>query len=277
MFLSLNIVRAADQTLAKDNPQIDSQQAITTNPNYIKTCESSKEFITTMEFLKTKNNIGMTGNSALAVAEDVSKGCKNSAQRFIKIYEILERSGLDVKSSMNFGMKLAQMEEKRGDVFVSIFKKSFLKSSFDLDLKSAVQTAESLSIDYKGAPEKSEKDFDELAKFCLSNVNMGGLEFSIGDCAKLAIRITKLGESYEKEIAKPFIDLYSFLLKDTQMGFTINESLKISEEVLKSGPESANNFKTIFKYAISDSGLKMEKNLALELSKKIALLSVKRD
>jgi hypothetical protein len=240
----------------------------------IKTCLSSREYITTVKFLRDKKEYQLTQEQIKKTADLVSKGCSGSSQQFIKIMKLLTKMGIDSGSSLNTALNFVNKEKSFAKAFIEIFRQTYDPSYLDLDALSAMKISLQLSAQYKGDVEKSLTDFSSLVQYCLENKSM---ELPNARCAQLATKITMLGQEYEESISKPFIELMSFLQEDDNgPKFDKNTSLKISESVLKYGPLAEKNFRQAYIFAMSKEGLSYDLKMAIPFAKEMAKRSVMR-
>jgi hypothetical protein len=247
--------------------------ANTPNPTpNIKTCLSSREYITTVKFLRDKKEYQLTEQQIKITADTVSKGCSGSSQQFIKIMKLLTKMGIDSGSSLKTALNFVHKEENFAKAFIEIFRQTYDPSYLDLDALSAMKISLQLSAQYKGDVDKSLSDFRALVGYCLNNKSM---ELPTSRCAQLATKITMLGQDFIDPISTPFINLMSFLQEnDKGPKFDKNTSLKISEAVLKYGPVAERNFKQAYVFATSKDGLAYDFKTAISFAKKMAKRSV---
>lgn len=77
----------------------------------------------------------------------------------------------------------------------------------------------------------------------------------------------------QREIYPAFKEIYSYLTSDIEARPSIGDALKISEEVVKTGPLAVENFKQAFKFANSKKGLDLKEPDAIEFARKMAARS----
>jgi len=241
---------------AKTNPE----------PSYI-TCNSSKEFQAAYENLKKQELLGFSERSIVHIAYEVSKGCGGANERFQKILEILLKSGVDKRKSVEIALHFAQKTSEQTEAFLLVFKGTFLESYMDLDFKSALATSLNLALNVKGNPHYAAQDFREVLDFCLSHKG-SGLPYKT--CAPYALELTKYSHLYENGgMKKSFQDLSKFFAEQKEIDYSLARSLKLAARVLKKGPKSVESFYEQFQYSVSDK-MRLPANAALELSVKVA-------
>lgn len=216
-------------------------------------CHSAREFITTLEYLRSKKEFGIEENQAQTLAHKVSKGCTGAAQRFIRTVELLDKVEAGSKVAVGMGVKLANKTDQYAETFSGLFKRSYLKEYFDLDLTTSLKIASTLSLDYKGDVRQAMQDYFKIAQFCISDeVNLPP-----PSCATLAQEVVKNNELQKKPAADSFIRVYKFVRKTETLSPSVQEALKITRRVVKVSPDAADNFIDGYKYAVSDRGLKL--------------------
>lgn len=237
-------------------------------------CESTKEFVTTVQFLRDKKDFGLDTKSILKIADEISLGCSGSGQRFIKVTRLLSSVGIDTKSALETAKKFAAKDDSFVDAFVTIFKQTYNKDDLDLDALSALKISTQLSIEFNGTVKHAVSDFNSLVNFCKNKKEM---DFPLPKCAELATRITRLGQAYNEPIAKPFIELVQFL-EENEKGpkRPKNQVLPIAEKVIKNGPIASKNFIQAFKYALAEDGLGFNETEAINFGIKMSDRSFKK-
>ncbi|MDD0852060.1 hypothetical protein HBN50_03085 [Halobacteriovorax sp. GB3] len=233
----------------------------------IKQCSSSKEYITTYNYLKNKKEYSLKNNDLLRVSDSVSKGCTNAAKRFISISNLLVKAGLETSDAINTALKFSDKSDRSSETFITIFKESFLKEYLDLDIKSAVDTALSLSLKEIEDPILIRNDFQKIVRFCLSS---RGFDMSGKHCAKLASDVLQNTVKYNQAMSSYFLDLYEFSTENQKLNLAHFQALELAKEITSFGPESIKNFKNGYLFAISKKGLDKNKKEAIEFAKLMA-------
>lgn len=239
----------------------------------IDNCLSAREYITTVNYFRKNKDFGLNEKEIQKIADKVSTGCSGASQRFIKVIKVLTKLGIDTRSSINNAYSFIDQTDDYTKVFIEVYKHAYDPKYMDLDALTAMKISLELSTQYKGDVKKSLKDYKHLVEFCLENKSM---ELPTPKCALVASKITKLGENFEKPIAKPFVKLIKFL-QDDKKGPKLdrNKSMKIAQEVISHGPYAFENFKQAFIFATSKSGLGKSVNQALPFAKTLAKRTIK--
>src|SRR5438105_4867926 len=79
-----------------------------------------------------------------------------------------------------------------------------------------------------------------------------------------AIDSSKYGEKFEESIAGNFIDTYKFLTSKSGPALQLDEALTVSEKVAARGVLALKNFVDGYRFAVSDRGLKLPQNKAMD-------------
>jgi hypothetical protein len=251
---------------ATSTPKVKMEKAITD-------CLSAREYITTINYFRKNKDFGLSEKEIQLTADKVSMGCSGASQRFIKVVKVLTKMGIDTRSSIDNGFSFVNQNDDYTDVFIEIYKHTYDPKFLDLDALTSMRISLDLSTDYKGNVKKSLEDFKALVNFCLKNKSM---ELPTPTCARVAAKITRLGEDFKEPIAKPFIELIHFL-QDKKKGPMLNrnDAMKIAQEVIKSGPTAVKNFKQGYLFDVSKNGLGRTIKQALPLATSLANRTIK--
>ncbi len=215
-------------------------------------CSSAREFITTFEYLQKHPDLALTREQMFDVASQVAKGCSGAAGRFVKVFEVLSKSGSGTHDAIKIAVELANRPQAYSDTFVLVFTRSYLTKYLNLDYRTSLILANALATNYTGDPRIAAKDFVKLVKFCDSSK---GMNYSKPLCGIIAARVVKRAENFDALIAGQFIKLYRFLTSSKGPAAPIATALKIADNVVAQGPEAADNFITAYNYAITNGGL----------------------
>ena len=144
--------------------------------------------------------------------------------------------------------------------------------TLDLDIKSAVDTALSLSLKEIEDPILIRNDFQKIVRFCLSS---RGFDMSGKHCAKLASDVLQNTVKYNQAMSPYFLDLYEFSTENKKLNLAHFQALELAKEITSFGPESIKNFKNGYLFAISKKGLDKSKKEAIEFAKLMAKRTIK--
>jgi hypothetical protein len=233
---------------------------------------ASREFITTMEFLRDQKDFALNEKQTIELADKVSMGCTGASKRFIQITMLLVKAGFPTQQAIGTGLKYAAAEEESAIAFITIFKSAYLESLLDLNLEQSLSIATELSELTKGHKKHTEKEFTKLVRFCVSKKS---LDMPLMECASTASRVVKSGEGFDFEIGSDFIDVFKFLTATDKANLPTYEALNSAESVVKFGPEAKMSFIHAYEYGVSEKGLDKSIKDAIEFAKTMASRSVK--
>jgi hypothetical protein len=231
-------------------------------------CTFTREYITTLEYLRSHKEFSITEQEAQNLAFKVSRGCTGAAQKFVKVTSVLSQTGVGSKDAIQSGLEFSKRTDAEEEAFVFVFLRSYLKEYLDLDLQSSLKMARSLSVDFDGDAATARDDFEKLVQFCVGSKS---LDLPRPQCGTFAGRLSRLGQATGGGIGGSFIRMYTFLISESGPGLTTHEALRLAEEIIQYGKDSADNFIQAYKYGISSKGLKISGRDAIEFAKKITL------
>ncbi len=231
------------------------------------TCTTTKEYVTTLEYLRAQPDFKIPEEQARILANQVSSGCTGAASRFIRISEVLSRSGVGGKDSVAIGKEFASRTDSQTDAFVSVYRRAFLAEYLDLDLKSSLSLARSLSSEFEGDATEVRTDFEKLVDFCISTKN---LDLARPDCATFAARLAREGQAFGGGVSAGYIRLYEFLTSESGPRLTTRDALDLAKQIIKTGPTGIDNFMQAYRYAVSPKGLTLGERDALVFAKNLA-------
>lgn len=243
------------------------------DPAMEKICSPTREYVTTLRFLRAHSEFALNEDKAEELADSISHGCVGAAKRFIEISNILISARIGSRDAIEIGKRFAMATDDVSRAFIAIFKTVYLQKYLDLDVHTSLQTALALSIDFKGDVKLAEADFANIVNFCLDPEE---LDLPNVQCADMAAKTTRLGQNFEKTyVSHHFIDLFRFLTSSSGPNKSSVEALKIIDSVLPFGPAASNNFQNAYRFAISEKGLGLDENKALDFAKKMASRSIR--
>ncbi len=180
---------------------------------------------------------------------------------------MLSKAGFTGSDAVENAAKFISRSDQETDTFVTVFREAFLEDYLDLDLSAALRLAHQLTTEFKGDPVHARRDFHELVKFCADKRN---LDLPKPQCAAFAARVTEKGVDFPKGVSADFLKAFDFVRSKAGPALSTGDALKISEEVVSSGPDAAENFIQGYRYAVSKSGLKLEVAGAVAFAKQMA-------
>jgi hypothetical protein len=230
-------------------------------------CKSSREFITTLEYLRTKKEYELSEVQAQDVAQKVSSGCTDASKRFIQTTELLLKAEMNANKAFEYGIKFSQQSNESHQTFQKIFKESFVQDLLDLDLMTALETAYNLSMNFNGNYQDLSNDFNYLVRFCVEQKNLG---LPLKECAQYATRLARIGGDIEMPIAMTFKRGFDYLGKPEKANLPTADILKVIEKILPYGQVGLENFQQAFDYAIDPKGLGLGIKDAIQFSLALA-------
>jgi hypothetical protein len=236
-------------------------------------CTSTREFVTTLEFLRKQKDLQLPDPDARKVAERVSEGCTGSGLRFIRVFQLLSRAGFGAKDCVEQASRLSARTDSVVETFVTVFQHAFLQEYLDLDPDAALKTALSLSSDFEGDVLAVRDDFRRLVGFC-SDSGVASLGLPKPQCGAFAARVARKGQGFSGGIAEPFISTYQFLRSNPGPNLTAADALRVCEEIIGFGPGAGENFTQAYRYAVSKSGLGIGGADAIGFARRMATQTV---
>ena len=188
-----------------------SAWASTMEQDAMQTCLSSREYVTTLEYLRDQDAYKLKEIDRQKLADKISQGCTGSAKRFIKINTLLIKAGFGTTTSIKTATDFALSTDQEADSFVAIFKTSFLKDFLDLNLAQSLKVAQTLSLGFTGDQEIALKDFKTISKFCL---NSKTVDLPLDRCIDIAAKIVVSGQIFSQPLGKVYTKLFDFLISE---------------------------------------------------------------
>lgn len=228
-------------------------------------CSSAREFVTTLEYLRSKKEWALEEKTNQSLAHQVSMGCSGAAARFVRTTEFLLKTDIPATQAVQMGRQLALRSEAYVDTFIGAFRIAYEEESLDLPVHSALTVAQSLSVDFQGPVTRALQDFKEVSQHCLKSDRVS---LSRAQCADLAGVLVKQSELHQKPIAPAFRKLMEFLREE--LGVSLKEALPIAKEVLAVSPDAADNFIVAYRYGTQEKGLALTARGSLQFALELA-------
>jgi hypothetical protein len=230
-------------------------------------CQTTREFITALEFLRSDNDFKPPEAEARDLALKVAEGCSGSARRFIRVAKALSSAGSTRKDATRIALKFSTGSDAETDAFSSVFRKSIAEDSLDLDLDSALKIALSLSKGFPGNLAKVREDFEKLVDYCSNGTNLG---LPRAQCGSFASRIVSASEKWEDGVALPFIKSFEYLKSEEGPALVMLDALRLAEDLSKQGPIVHENFTQAYQFAMSSTGLGYTREEAIKFARKMS-------
>ena len=259
--------KPTEEKSAEQKTIVSTPEFINTNIS-IETCESFKVFKDAVDYLKTQKDLPFSEPNILKAALSISKGCNGADKRFKRIFELLSKSGVGIKTSFELAMNFAHMSEEKADNFAVFFKGLFLEKKFDLDFMTAYKISLDLSSGLSQDWQKIQRDFRQFLNFCASSKSA---DIPLHLCAQWTMSMLKHEPLFKEGIYIPFSLLNDYLAKKAGPQIPIKDRLNLLSEIISYGPRAPVNFKRALDWLGSSkgAGLPPEKahRLALEIAK----------
>lgn len=224
-------------------------------------CESTKEFISSVEYLRTQKFLTLPDNEILKTALLVSENCNGAAYRFQRILSTLVASGVDHEHARHFAVTYSREDNESVEAFISLFQGLVLEKKFNLPFYQAFETAKFFAESAKGNKAELKKDFLGFLGFCFEDVN--GILLSLEQCRSLSFSYLKLHAEYPKGVFPEFKILYNFLRNEKETGLSISNALAITQTILRHGPGAQKNFIDSYRYGLNKLNMKPAQSLSL--------------
>lgn len=288
LFLSCNVVLAAEDAQKAEAlilPEFDTQawdrlsfeekerNSLWKNKFHPDHCDPIKEYKEAIKFFRQeKGEVNPSEGRARSFAFEISKGCLGATKRFVKVFLLLKKSGVDHLRAIEYGIEFAKSDDETVENFFEFFKKMYLGEYFDLDYTSALKISFELSKLYKGNRKQAREDFLEISKFCISKE---GINLPVSKCAQLSVAMAKLSQYYPDGVRKEFFKLYKSLREDRRFGVSVLTAVRIINEVLPYGPTAPQTFVDSYSFAIDPSGLSSGGMAAVKFAVQMTKRSIK--
>lgn len=237
------------------------------------TCESFQVFKDSVDYLKKQKLLPFGEPQILKASLEISKGCNGADKRFKKVFEVLVKSGVDIKKSYELAINFAKMSDAKADNFTVIFKGLFLENKFDLDFMTAYKLSLDLSASLPKDWEKVQREFRLFLDYCSSAKSE---DLPIHLCAKWTLSLLKHEPQFSAGIYPSFDFLQTFLTKRPGPQLPVYERLKLIEQIVAYGPKAPQNFKKSLEWLGSRQGAGLPTGKAHQLALEIAKNSLKQ-
>lgn len=240
----------------------------------LESCTSTREFVTTLNFLRSLKELRLSEGQMEEISESVAMGCSGAARRFIRVVQVLTRANVGAADAFKLGRELARKDSATADTFVLVFQRAYLPEYLDLGLKDSIEMAKVLSLEFKGNALNVGLDFTRLLSFCIEKEGLG---LPKPRCGAWAAQLAKKGEPYSGGISRAYMTTFDFLTKQTDgPKMSLDQGMKISEEMLGYGMGAQDNFFKAYQFAISKGGLNYDQEKALAFAQRMAKLTTTR-
>ena len=87
-------------------------------------CNSAKEYVTALEYMRAQKDVPTPDVKAREVATYVSGGCTGAAMRFIRITSLLTRAGVGFANAIEMGMDFSNRSDAEVETFFTVFQQA---------------------------------------------------------------------------------------------------------------------------------------------------------
>lgn len=237
-------------------------------------CLSTREFVTTLNFLKSKKELSIEDKKAVEIASFVSNGCTGAANRFIQTTSFLIDAEIPSNQAIVVAKNISQENDMVFNNFLSIFKKIYIEKYFDLPATKSLKMATDLTVKMKKDSSKVLEDFNALGEFCL---NRNGLDLGFEKCSNFIFTILIKSKDINVSISKPSIEFYDFLVKEEKgPKLSTLKALTQIENIIEFGANGILNFNQAYSFATNADGLNIGTEPALKFAEEMAHKSIKK-
>jgi hypothetical protein len=232
-----------------------------------KICESSQEFIDTVEYLRKQKDFVIPEMEIVKVALKVSENCTDASAKFKKMLTTLVKTGVNFDHALKFSILYSKETREAVDAFLALYEGLVLEKKFNLPFYQAFETAKAFAESSRSTNTgQLKKDFLGFLGFCMGEDN--GAYLTMDMCRQLSFKYLKLHAIYERGVFEDFKNLFLFLRDKRQTGLPISTALQLTQTTLEFGPGSRRNFIAAYNYGLNDLSMKPEQ--ALRLAVKMA-------
>jgi hypothetical protein len=180
----------------------------------------------------------------------------------------LSRAGLGGQDSVKKALAFSKRTDMETETFITVFRRAFAQDSLDLDLRSSIKMADSLTAEFEGETLAVRDDFEKILDFCTEEKN---LNLPRPECGAFAARVAKLGEKWSGGVSGPFIRAFEYMRSEKGAHLATGKALELSEKLIAAGRDSADNFITAHKYGLNKKGLDLTDSGALSFAMEMGL------
>lgn len=229
-----------------------------------KFCESSQEFIATVDYLRKQKDFVIPEIEIVKVALKVSENCTDASVKFKKMLSTLVNTGVNFDHALKFSILYSSENAESVEAFLALYEGLVVEKKFNLPFYHAFETAKAFAESTRSTNKgQLKRDFLGFLGFCLGEDN--GAYLTMDMCRQLSFKYLKLHAIYERGVYEDFKSLFQFLRDRRQTGLPIAVALEVTQDTLEHGPGSRRNFIAAYNYGLSDLGMKPEQSLKLAI------------
>jgi hypothetical protein len=237
-------------------------------------CQSTKEFITTLNYLKNKKEYGIEEKKSIEISSFVASGCNGAANRFIQTMNFLTDAEVPTNLALVNAKNVALENDQVYNNFVTIFKKIYVEKYFDLTAAKSLKMASELTVKMDKEPSKVLEDFNTLGDFCMGR---NGVDLGYEKCSEFIFKTLIKSKDLNVSIGKQAIEFFDFLTKEEKgPKLTVANALLEIEKVVEFGPNGMTNYRDGFSFALNNQGLNYGNIEAMKFAYDMAYKSFKK-
>jgi hypothetical protein len=232
-----------------------------------RSCSRTQEYITVIEFLRT-HDWAIPEQDLRKIARRVALRCPGSAGRFIRVGALLTEAGVSPRNALSLAIRYAEKDDEQSSRFIALFKKLYLENGLDLDLRTSAVMAHELSGELNGSLPGVEREFAQIADFCVAG---SGLDQGKPKCARFAASIIQSAKDQSPGVYQRWKRAFDFLGSPNGARLTTASAATLAVEIVSAGDVGTESFIQAYKYALSSRGLKLDRGSALDFSRQLIL------
>lgn len=230
-----------------------------------KPCPSGREFVTTVQFLRTNSVLAVAGDDLIQVASRVSEGCESSAKRFISTIQSLQKTEITNAEKLQLAIELANREQDSVETFNHVFRWAYARDGFDLEIAAALKLAREIAVQFPGDQKQALEAFKATTEFCSKSDK---ISIPRPACAELSKEIALMTKDQKTSSAQVFIESYNYLREKVKLPQI--EAIELATTLLQKDHFAFENFKTVYEFSLSKNGFSATQPEAIQLGRKIA-------
>lgn len=238
------------------------------NEKYID-CHSSREFITSVKFLKAKEVYPEHSDEIRKLSLKIMEGCSGAAQRFKDVFLSLDKAGFPRSKTIGIALDFTKRSDEQTKSFCLTFQKAYLTKYLDLTPVDALKLAQSMAAGVDEKVSVASDDFEKAVAFC---VNHKKVDFPKKYCAEQAVILAQHADRFGESLFSDFKEAYFWFLKSLDDETSVPKAMEYALKVVSHGPKSKENFIKAFDF-VRKSAMLSNKSDQIDLALKISSMS----
>lgn len=232
-------------------------------------CHSSREFITSVKFLKAEEVYPEHSDKVKELALQIMEGCVGATQRFKDVFLTLDKAGFPRAKTVEVALEFTKHSDAQAKSFCLTFQKAYLKKYLDLTPADALKLARSMAAGIDKKVSIASDDFEKAVAFCINNRKV---DLPKRYCAERAIALAQYADRYGESLFGDFKDTYFWFLKSFGKDISAPKAIEQALKVVSYGPKSSENFIRSFEF-VKKSDMLASKTDQVELALRISSMS----